>query len=212
MQPWPLSQGLCGWYVLQCLQGQVTLREPEGRGRPFPGAEAAGSPVSRPLPQGRGSHLFHVVPAGDSGPRDGTLHVESPPSVLSLVSDEPVFLLRPHQRLLKNTGPVGSVPGNDGPPLGSRTWRTVSHGGGRGVRPGDSSGPPCSRGSSLLGHPSRPHGRRGQRGRRQRRRGREGRVWDGHLLPRLPWTLAGKGRRCSLCYFQGEEPSYSLDR
>lgn len=127
MQPWPLSQGLCGWYVLQCLQGQVTLREPEGRGRPFPGAEAAGSPVSRPLPQGRGGHLFHVVPAGDSGPGDGTLHVESPPSVLSLVSDEPVFLLRPHQRLLKNTGPVGSVPGttalHSAPALGAREPR-----------------------------------------------------------------------------------------
>lgn len=114
--------------------------EGPGDGGPLPRRQAAGSPAGRPLPHGRCGHLFHVVPAGDGGPRDGTLHVEFLPSALSLVSDEPVFLLRPYQRVLKNACRVGSVLGRDSPPLSPRAGRAASHGGaaacGWGTAPG----------------------------------------------------------------------------
>lgn len=47
------------------------------------------------------------------------LQVKLPSLFLSLVSDEPVFFLHPHQRILKDTGQDRSALKSDSPPLSS---------------------------------------------------------------------------------------------
>lgn len=189
--------------------------EGPGDGGPLPRRQAAGSPAGRPLPHGRCSHLFHVVPAGDGGPRDGTLHVEFLPSALSLVSDEPVFLLRPYQRVLKNACQVGSVLGRDSPPLSPRAGRAASHGGAAA----------CGWGTAPGRHAVRYFGtpRRGFRDDLQGKRAPQGpRCWDARLahvtdedgedrdregeggrdvFPHVPWGAGREGPPFNFCYF-----------
>lgn len=137
------------------------------------------------------------------------------PSALSLVSDEPVFLLRPYQRVLKNACRVGSVLGRDSPPLSPRAGRAASHGGGRGVRPGDGSRPPrCA----LFRNATR-----GFRDDLQGKRAPQGpRCWDARLahvtdedgedrdregeggrdvFPHVPWGAGREGPPFNFCYF-----------